>query len=165
MPITRNTLLPQHNLSGGHYGALPLAGLPTGTATGDIFYFSGSNWIVTPLPASGAPSAGDYLVGTAQAGLSSEIVVGTTPNGELGGTWGAITVDATHAGSAHHVENHAARHDAAAADPLRVETLSTSSLVTTWVLSPTGAGGVQFRAETGGTGDASRSFAFFMGGL
>jgi hypothetical protein len=43
----------------------------------------------------------DYLVGTATAELSAEIVVGTTPGGELGGTWGSPTVDGTHSGSAH----------------------------------------------------------------
>lgn len=49
----------------------------------------------------GAPTGADYLVGTAQAGLSAEIVVGTSPGGELGGTWASPTVDATHSGSAH----------------------------------------------------------------
>lgn len=48
-----------------------------------------------------APDTADYLVGTTQAGLSAEIVVGTTPGGELGGTWASPTVDATHAGSTH----------------------------------------------------------------
>jgi hypothetical protein len=48
-----------------------------------------------------APTNADYLVGTAQGGLSDEIVVGTTPGGELGGTWASPTVDATHSGSAH----------------------------------------------------------------
>jgi len=48
-----------------------------------------------------APNNADYLVGTAQANLSGEIVVGTTPGGELGGTWAAPTVDAMHAGSTH----------------------------------------------------------------
>jgi len=48
-----------------------------------------------------APTTADYLVGTAQGGLSAEIVVGTTPGGELGGTWASPTVDATHSGSAH----------------------------------------------------------------
>jgi hypothetical protein len=43
----------------------------------------------------------DYLVGTATAVLSSEIVVGTTPGGELGNTWASPTVDTTHSGSAH----------------------------------------------------------------
>jgi hypothetical protein len=49
----------------------------------------------------GAPTTADYLVGTAQAGLSAEIVVGTTPGGELGGTWPSPTVDTTHSGSSH----------------------------------------------------------------
>jgi len=48
---------------------------------------------------SGAPTTADYLVGTAQGGLSAEIVVGTTPGGELGGTWGTPTVDIVHAGA------------------------------------------------------------------
>jgi hypothetical protein len=55
----------------------------------------------TAMGGSGAPTTADYLVGTAQAGLSAEIVVGTTPGGELGGTWGSPTVDTTHAGSDH----------------------------------------------------------------
>lgn len=40
----------------------------------------------------GAPTDADYLVGTANAGLSAEIVVGTTPGGQLGGTWGSPDV-------------------------------------------------------------------------
>lgn len=46
-------------------------------------------------------SAIDFLVGTASGLLSAEIAVGTTPGGELGGTWPAPTVDATHSGSIH----------------------------------------------------------------
>lgn len=54
------------------------------------------------LPEStGAPATSDYLVGTSDSGLSAEIVVGTSPGGELGGTWASPTVDATHSGSAH----------------------------------------------------------------
>ena len=49
----------------------------------------------------GAPTDVNYLVGTANGTLTNEIVVGTTPGGELGGTWGSPTVDSTHAGSAH----------------------------------------------------------------
>ena len=52
-------------------------------------------------PGGGAPTDATYLVGTASAELSNEIVVGTTPGGELGGSWAAPTVDAMHAGSAH----------------------------------------------------------------
>lgn len=48
-----------------------------------------------------APADADYLVGTANANLSAEIVVGTTPGGELGGTWGSPTVDIIHSGSSH----------------------------------------------------------------
>ena len=54
-----------------------------------------------PAAGSGAPTTADYLVGTADGTLSAEIVVGTTPGGELGGTWASPTVDATHSGSAH----------------------------------------------------------------
>lgn len=61
---------------------------------------------VAATGAAGAPSDADYLVGTANAGLSAEIVVGTAPGGELGGTWAAPTVDATHSGSAHHTQAH-----------------------------------------------------------
>ena len=50
---------------------------------------------------SGAPTTSDYLVGSADAGLSAEIVVGTAPGGELGGTWASPTVASTHSGSAH----------------------------------------------------------------
>ena len=62
-----------------------------------------------------APSTPDYLVGTAQAGLSAEIVVGATPGGELGGTWASPTVDATHSGSSHAATQAAAEATAAAA--------------------------------------------------
>jgi hypothetical protein len=42
---------------------------------------------------TGAPTDADYLVGTANANLSAEIVVGITPAGELGGTWASPTID------------------------------------------------------------------------
>ena len=57
----------------------------------------------------------DYLVGTAHAGLSAEIVVGTAPGGELGGTWASPTVDATHSGSSHAATQAAAEATAAGA--------------------------------------------------
>jgi hypothetical protein len=54
-----------------------------------------------PGSGSGAPTDADYLVGTANGNLSAEIAVGTSPGGELGGTWASPTVDATHSGSTH----------------------------------------------------------------
>jgi hypothetical protein len=64
---------------------------------------------------TGAPTGADYLVGTAQGALSAEIVVGTSPGGELGGTWASPTVDATHSGSSHAGVQAAAEATAAAA--------------------------------------------------
>ncbi len=42
----------------------------------------------------GAPVNATYLTTTANGTLTSEVVVGATPGGELGGTWAAPTVDA-----------------------------------------------------------------------
>jgi hypothetical protein len=77
------------------------------TASGEEFILVNNTtgaaiWTSTTSTGSWAPTTADYLVGTAQAALSAEIVVGTTPGGELGGTWASPTVDATHSGSAHH---------------------------------------------------------------
>ncbi len=58
--------------------------LAAGTTIGGVAIGTGSG---------GAPDTVDYLVGTADGGLSAEIVVGTTPGGELGGTWASPTVD------------------------------------------------------------------------
>jgi len=80
--------------------------------TGDVTLTAGSNVTLTQsgqditieaagAGGTGAPEDVDYLVGTANATLTNEIVVGTTPGGELGGTWASPTVDATHSGSAH----------------------------------------------------------------
>lgn len=49
----------------------------------------------------GAPVGATYLVTSADATLTNEVVVGATPGGELGGTWASPTVDTTHSGSAH----------------------------------------------------------------
>lgn len=62
---------------------------------------SGETALHTHAGGGGAPTTADYLVGTAQAGLSAEIVVGTAPGGELGGTWAAPSVDVVHAGTTH----------------------------------------------------------------
>ena len=80
--------------------AIAPASVGVANAAGTSAYFARADH-VHDGSGSGAPTAADYLVGTAQAGLSAEIVVGTTPGGELGGTWSSPTVDATHSGSAH----------------------------------------------------------------
>ncbi len=71
--------------------------------------------VATLETATVAPTTGDYLTGTAQAGLSNEIVVGASPQGELGGTWASPTVDATHSGSTHAATQAAAESTAAGA--------------------------------------------------
>lgn len=63
----------------------------------------------------GAPTDVDYLVGTSSSDLSAEIVVGTSPGGELGGTWASPTVDTTHSGSSHASVQAAAEATAASA--------------------------------------------------
>jgi len=65
----------------------------------------------------------DFLVGTATAALSGEIVVGTAPGGELGGTWASPTVDATHSGSAHHAQAHNNDHATGGSDAFAVSDL------------------------------------------
>lgn len=86
-----------------------------GSSTDNGLWFDDTGWPVTgtdsgtgnlvlprDIPSGGAaPVGADYLVGTANASLSAEIVVGTTPGGELGGTWASPTVDTTHSGSSH----------------------------------------------------------------
>jgi len=66
-----------------------------------LWYVSGADWLEVTGTGSGAPTDVDYLVGTADSGLSNEIAVGTSPGGELGGTWASPTVDTTHSGSSH----------------------------------------------------------------
>uniref|UniRef100_A0A6M3IZR9 Uncharacterized protein n=2 Tax=viral metagenome TaxID=1070528 RepID=A0A6M3IZR9_9ZZZZ len=64
--------------------------------TGD--YFTGTD-VETALQEIGSdistipPLTADYLVGTLNTSLSAEIVVGTTPGGQLGGTWASPTID------------------------------------------------------------------------
>ncbi len=91
------------DFTGGIGGAVYISGTPSSTGQVPTSTSTGTGAVATwQTPgASGAPTTADYLVGTAQAGLSAEIVVGTSPGGELGGTWASPTVDATHSGSAH----------------------------------------------------------------
>ena len=75
----------------------------------------GSALLATGGGGGGAPTTADFLVGTANAGLTAEIVVGTTPGGELGGTWASPTVDASHGGGTHAATQAAAEATAATA--------------------------------------------------
>ena len=82
-----------------------IAGDPSTPTNGSLWYDSTSNELqaringatvaLAAAGAGGAPGTVDYLVGTADAGVPAAIVVGTTPQGEVGGTWGAITIDDT----------------------------------------------------------------------
>jgi hypothetical protein len=89
------TLADQTDLDTALDGKQPLAAVLTGTTasftTADETKLDG----IATGATVGAPAAGDYLVGTADAGLSAEIVVGTSPGGELGGTWASPTLDDT----------------------------------------------------------------------
>lgn len=56
---------------------------------------------ITADVTAAAPPDATYLTATANATLTNEVVVGTSPGGELGGTWASPTVDTTHSGSSH----------------------------------------------------------------
>lgn len=92
-------------------------GVPTGGTVNQVLTKDSSTDYDTSWqdPTGGAPDDVDYLVGTASGSLSAEIVVGTSPGGELGGTWASPTVDATHSGSSHAGVQAAAEATAAAA--------------------------------------------------
>jgi hypothetical protein len=91
--------------NGSNYAsfALPAAGIAANTVyilppddgnAGDQLTTNGTGTLTWQLPGAGsAPASVDYLIGTANGSLSSAIVVGTTPGGELGGTWASPTLD------------------------------------------------------------------------
>lgn len=79
----------------------------------------------------------DYLVGAAHPGLPNAIAVGTTPGGELGGTWASPTVDATHSGSSHAAAQAAAEATAAAALAAHIAASGGAGLLTVDAGSPT----------------------------
>lgn len=86
----------------------PSHSAPEGTmywdSTNNKFYCNNNGstgWTEIGAGGGGAPADATYLVTTADGTLSNEVVVGTTPGGELGGTWASPTVDATHSGSSH----------------------------------------------------------------
>lgn len=60
---------------------------------GEQLQTNGTGTLTWEAAGGGAPADADYLVGTANGSLSAEIVVGTSPGGELGGTWASPTID------------------------------------------------------------------------
>lgn len=106
----------------------------------------------------GAPTDVDYLVGTASGSLSAEIVVGTSPGGELGGTWASPTVDATHSGSSHAGVQAAAEATAAAAlSAHEADTTSVHGIANTANLYS--VGGTDVAIADGGTGASTAAGA------
>jgi len=103
----------------------------------------------------GAPTDVDYLVGTASAGLSAEIAVGTSPGGELGGTWASPTVDASHSGSTHAATQSAAEATAAAALATHeADTTSIHGIADTSALETTSGAQTKVDTHVNDTADA-----------
>lgn len=104
----------------GEDGATSIAELTdvdlTGLDDGEtLIWDEGSGmWVPGQASGEGAPDA-KYLVTEAHPGLTDEVVVGTTPGGELGGSWASPTVDTVHSGSSHVQIQAAAEATAAAA--------------------------------------------------
>ncbi len=125
----------------------------TSVQDGDVLaYDDGSGeWVNSAAAGGGAPTDADYLVGTSTGSLSAEIVVGTSPGGELGGTWASPTVDTTHSGSSHAGIQAAAEATAAAAlSTHESDTTSVHGITDTSTLYR--SGGTDVALADGGTG-------------
>ena len=127
------------------------------TLTGNVGQAYAENAPVI-LPLGGGVTDADYLVGTAHADLTNEIVVGTTPGGELGGTWASPTVDASHSGSTHAATQAAAEATAAAALATHeADTTSVHGISDTSTLYR--SGGTDVAVADGGTGASTAATA------
>jgi hypothetical protein len=128
----------------------------TGAADGDVLTYDSATGLWLPAPAGGggggAPDDATYLVGAAHGDLSAEIVAGATPGGELGGTWGSPTVAATHSGSAHHAQDHSARHEPGGADAMAVDAAAATGSLRTLGTGATQAAGGAHTHGGGGSG-------------
>ncbi len=125
------------------------------TAGSNLFGCTATDtWTLQSGGGGGAPVGADYLVGTADATLTNEIIVGTSPGGELGGSWASPTVDATHSGSAHHAQSHAldgGDHTlAGATDGHTLQATGAATFLFGWVRV---RGSADCTAETGGKAD------------
>lgn len=106
-------------------------------AEGTIHYHTGTAWTSIAGGSGGAPDDATYLTATSNGDLSAEVVVGATPGGELGGTWGTPTVDATHSGSTHAATQAAAEATAATAlSTHEADTTSIHGITDTAALAP-----------------------------
>ena len=104
----------------------PVAVVTESNAQMILIHYRGE--VITSAVVANAPNDANYLIGTANSSLSAEIVVGTAPGGELGGTWASPTVDSTHSGSAHHAEAHTVvSHSDTTATGAELETLTDGS--------------------------------------
>ena len=95
-------------LAGASAGVMSIVAA-SGASDGDVLTIQADGtaaWEAAAGGGGGAPTDADYLVGTAHGDLSAEIVVGTTPGGQLGGSWASPTVDSSHSGSSHHNSSH-----------------------------------------------------------
>ena len=63
-------------------------------------------WVPSTITGGASPTDATYLTTLSNPTLTNETVVGLTPGGELGGEWGAPSVDVTHSGSPHHPPGH-----------------------------------------------------------
>ena len=170
----------------GQFQIQPTAGVPSHEApegtplwnTADKLAYINSDgatsWTQLEVGGAGAPKGADYLVGTAQADLTAEIVAGATPGGELGGSWASPTVDSTHSGSAHHAEYTDADAIAAVEGEATLDltgdvTIAAGkSLSTDTINEKTGGAGVTLKS--GGTtflrtGDVDTQLDFFNGSI
>lgn len=139
-------------------------GVPTGGTDGQVLTKTSATDYATAWEdptgggGGGAPTDVDYLVGTASGDLDAEIVVGTSPGGELGGTWAAPTVDATHSGSSHAGIQAAAEATAAAALAAHeADTTSIHGIANTANLYS--VGGADVAIADGGTGASTAAGA------
>lgn len=162
-----STITTATEISGGGGGG----GAPTGAAGGDLggtypnptvdndsHTHTSATVTLAAADVGAAPSTPDYLVGTASGALSAEIAVGTTPGGELGGTWASPTVDATHSGSTHAATQVAAESTAAGALAAHeADTTAIHGITDTSALYA--AGGTDVAVADGGTGASTASAA------
>jgi hypothetical protein len=138
-------------------------GVPTGGTNNQVLTKqSATDYDTAWEDPTGGPGGGvtdaDYLVGTAHVDLSAEIVVGTSPGGELGGTWAAPTVDATHSGSSHAGVQAAAEATAAGAlTAHEADTTAVHGIANTANLYS--VGGTDVAIADGGTGASTAAGA------